>query len=44
MEYKCGFGMCLPDYLHYGSGKVVVPDPGLFRCWDSCQQALPIAR
>lgn len=35
---------CLPDYLHYGSGGVVVPDPGAFRCWDSCERAEPIKR
>lgn len=33
---------CLPDFLHYGSGNVIVPDRGTFRCWDSCEQAEPI--
>lgn len=35
---------CLPDFLHYGSGNVVVPDPATFRCWDSCAPAEPIER
>ena len=39
-----GRSRCLPDFLHYGSGNVVVPNPATFRCWDSCEPAEPIER
>jgi hypothetical protein len=41
---NAGRSRCLPDFLHYGSGNVVVPDPATFRCWDSCATAEPIER